>query len=154
MPSAAPRFHIAQVNVARLLAPLDDPRLAEFVARLDAVNAEADASEGFVWRLKSDAGGASSYLRPFDDDRLIINISVWTSVESLHRFVYRALGHAAVYRARRQWFAPLETPLAMWWMEAGRVPTVDEAKARLALLERQGPTPDAFTFKTRFPPPA
>jgi hypothetical protein len=149
-----PRFHIAEINVARLLAPLDDPRLADFVAQLDAVNAEAEGSDGFVWRLKSDGGGASSYLRPFEDDRLIVNISVWESIQTLHRFVYRARGHAAVYRARRLWFSPVATPMAMWWIEVGRIPTIEEAKERLSLLERTGPTPDAFTFKSPFPHPA
>ena len=154
MPSGAAKFHIAEVNVARLLAPLDDPLIAGFVEKLDAVNAEAEASDGFVWRLTSDGGGASSYLRPFDDDRILINLSVWTSIESLHRFVYRADGHATAYRARRSWFAPITTPLAMWWIEAGQIPSVEDAKNRLDLLERSGPTPEAFTFKTRFPPPA
>ena len=154
MSSGAAKFHIAEVNVARLLAPLDDPLIAGFVEKLDAVNAEAEASDGFVWRLTSDGGGASSYLRPFDDDRILINLSVWTSIESLHRFVYRADGHATAYRARRSWFAPITTPLAMWWIEAGQIPSVEDAKDRLDLLERSGPTPEAFTFKTRFPPPA
>ena len=146
-------FQLAEVNVAKLRAPLDDPLLAGFVAQLDAVNAEAEASDGFIWRLASDGGGASSYIRAFDDDSLLINISVWQSVDHLHRYVYRSSGHAVAYRARREWFEPLATPLAMWWIPAGHEPTILEAKERLELLQREGPTADAFTFKSRFPAP-
>jgi hypothetical protein len=152
--SGSGRFHIAEINVARLVAPLDDPRVAEFVAQLDAVNAEADASDGFVWRLKSETGGASTYVHAFEDPQLLINISVWTSIEQLHQFVYRARGHAAVFRDRRNWFGPTPAPLAMWWIPVNHRPTIDEAKDRLRRLRELGPTPDAFTFKSRFPAPS
>ena len=144
-------WHVAEINIARALAPLTDPRMADFVAQLETVNGMADASPGFVWRLKADDGGASSYVRVSDDECLIVNMSVWTSVNLLQDFVYRTHAHAAVYRDRLRWFEPLdEPPLALWWIPAGHIPSLDEGRRRLALLAREGPTPAAFTFKRQF----
>jgi hypothetical protein len=146
-------FHIAQVNIARALAPLDSERLQSFVARLDEINALADGSAGFVWRLKSDQG-PSSYLRPYDDERIIFNLSVWTSVEALKEYVYKT-AHAEVLRRRREWFEHFDGAYtAMWWVPAGHIPGVEEAKERLAHLEAHGPSPFAFTFRTLQPPDA
>ena len=146
-------WHLAQVNIARALAPLDSPQLAGFVANLEPVNALADAAPGFVWRLQSDEGDATS-IRAYDDERIIVNLSVWDSVETLRDFVFGGL-HIEVLRRRREWFAVLgEAYTAMWWVPAGTIPTVDEAKARLATLEAKGPTPDAFTLRSPFPSPA
>jgi hypothetical protein len=153
-PMTATAHHLAQINVARALAPLDDPLLADFVAQLDLVNAAAERSEGFVWRLASDEGGPSSYVRAYDDPRMVVNLTVWTSVEAVKAYAYRNAEHAAVFRARRQWFEHLDGPsLALWWIPAGTLPTAEEGKAKLELLARLGPTPDAFTFKAPFPPP-
>ena len=139
------RFHLAQVNVAQLLAPLDDPQLAGFVARLDEINALADASEGFVWRLQTDAGDATA-LRVFDDDRLLVNLSAWRSVEALQHYVYRTV-HAQLIRQRAQWFEHLGRPhYALWWIPAGTLPTVEDARQRLAHLQAHGPSPWAFLF--------
>ncbi|HET9370476.1 MAG TPA: DUF3291 domain-containing protein [Vicinamibacterales bacterium] len=146
-------MHLAQINVARLRAPLTDPLLADFVAALDPINALAEASPGFVWRLKDDSGASSSYVTFGDDDRLIVNMSVWTSIDTLFEYAYRS-GHADVFRRRREWFEPIDPPFALWWIPAGHVPSVDEGRAKLATLARLGPTPDAFTFKIRFPQPA
>ena len=144
-------WHLAQINIARARAPLTDPLMADFVAQLDAVNRIADASTGFVWRLKAEDGGASSYVRLADDERLIVNMSVWTSVDELRAFVYRTHAHAAVYRDRLRWFEPLGEPqLALWWVPAGHIPSLDEGRHRLALLSREGPTQAAFTFKHQF----
>jgi Domain of unknown function (DUF3291) len=144
-------FHLAQVNVARMRGALEDPVMADFVARLDEINALADGSPGFVWRLQTDAGNAT-YLRPCDDERIIINMSVWESVEDLRNYVFRG-GHAEVLRRRSEWFEGLETPVvALWWIPAGHAPSVDEAKKRLAHLDAHGPTPFAFTFRALFPP--
>ena len=144
-------FHLAQLNVATLLAPLDDPRLAEFVANLDRVNALAEAAPGFVWRLKGEGNDATS-LRPFGES-VIVNMSIWQSVETLFDFVYRT-GHAPVMNKRRQWFAKPQGPyMVLWWIAAGRLPTVEEAGERLARLARDGPSPAAFTFKQRFQAP-
>jgi hypothetical protein len=143
------RFHLAQVNVAQLKAPLDSPQLAGFVARLDEINTLADGSDGFVWRLQTDAGDATA-LRVFDDDRVLVNLSVWTSVKALHDYVYRSR-HAELIRARKPWFEPLgRAHYALWWIPAGTLPTVAEAVQRLALLQASGPTPAAFDFQRLF----
>ena len=144
-------FHLAQLNVATLLAPLDDPRLKHFVDGLDHINALADASPGFVWRLKDDAGNATA-LRPFAPD-MIVNMSVWESAEALFDYVYRG-GHKAYLARRKEWFSmPVEMHLVLWWIPAGTIPTIAEARRRLDLLRERGPTPEAFTFKRRFPAP-
>jgi heme-degrading monooxygenase HmoA len=145
--------HLAQVNVATLRAPLDGPELAGFVAQLEPVNALADRSPGFVWRLQTEDGDATA-IRPYEDDRVMVNLSVWASFEALRTFVY-ATRHLEVMRHRRQWFSRMADPyLALWWVPAGAIPTVAEAKERLELLTRQGPTADAFTFRVPFPEPA
>lgn len=146
------RFELAQLNIARLLAPLDSPRLAGFVSRLADINALADAAPGFVWRFQTEDGDATA-VRPFDDDWLLVNFSVWKNPESLHAFVYRTQ-HVEVMRHRREWFELLDQPfLVLWWVEAGHHPTVAEAITRLDQLRRHGPTATAFTFQTRFPAP-
>jgi hypothetical protein len=130
---------------------MDDPLMAEFGAALDPINALADGSPGFVWRLQTEDGDATA-IRPYDDERVMVNMSVWESIEALQQFVYRT-GHVAVMRRRREWFERIEVFLALWWVPAGHAPTVDEAKQRLAQLEAQGPTPYAFTFKAQFATP-
>lgn len=145
--------HLAQVNVARLRAPLDAPELADFVAALEPVNALADAAPGFVWRLQTDEGDATS-IRAFDDDMIIVNMSVWESLEALRDFVYRS-DHRTFLARRRRWFERMDAPMvALWWVPAGHRPTVAEAKQRLDALEGLGPTPEAFTFRRSFPAPA
>jgi heme-degrading monooxygenase HmoA len=135
-----------------VLAPIDSPRLADFVAGLEPVNALADAAPGFVWRLQDDSGDATA-IRPYDDERVMVNMSVWESLEALQAFV-RSDEHVAYLRRRREWFERMdEAIVALWWVRAGDIPTVAEAKDRLALLERMGPTPAAFTFRTSFPAP-
>jgi heme-degrading monooxygenase HmoA len=146
-------YHVAQCNIARLRAPLDSPLLAEFMAALEPINHLADHTPGFVWRLQTDEGNATA-LRPFDDDMLIVNMSVWESVEALAEFTY-GTEHRDVMRRRRQWFERLDDAyLVLWWLPAGTVPTVAEAKERLETLRRQGPSPEAFTFRSPFPPPS
>jgi hypothetical protein len=152
--SSETTFHLAQINVTRAIAPLDDPLLSDFVAQLDIVNAVADADPGFVWRLKSDDGGASSYVKVPGDERLLINLTVWKSIESLKAYVYRSHEHAGVFRDRRKWFEPPDGPtFTLWWIRAGDEVTVDEGFRRLEILRTHGPTPEAFTFKASFPPP-
>ena len=143
------RYHLAQINVARALAPLDDPRLAGFVARLDEINALADASRGFVWRLQSDSGNATD-IQVSADPNFIVNLSVWEDLDSLFAYVYRS-DHLQVMAQRRQWFEkPDGAFLALWWLPEGRLPTVEEGLERIELLDRMGPTPEAFTFKAPF----
>lgn len=145
--------HLAQINISRLLAPLDSAQLADFVAALDPINALADEAPGFVWRLQSDAGDATS-IRAYDDDMIIVNMSVWESVEALADFVYRS-DHRDVLRRRGEWFERLrETVLVLWWIPAGDIPSVEQAKQRLELLEKDGPSPEAFTLRTPFAPDA
>jgi len=144
-------LHIAQVNIGRIKAPLEDPIMAGFVNRLDEINAMADGSAGFVWRLQNSEGNATS-LRPYDDDRILVNMSVWESIEHLKQFVYHTM-HAELLRGRQAWFEKFEsTYTALWWIPKGHVPSVDEAKERLAKLDSHGPTQFAFTFKNPFPP--
>jgi hypothetical protein len=145
--------HLAQVNIATLRFPLDGPELAGFVVGLEPINALADAQPGFVWRLQTEDGDATS-IRPFDDERIMVNLSVWASLEALRAFVY-ASRHLDVMRRRREWFHRMADPyLALWWLPAGTIPTVAEARRRLDLLARLGPGPDAFTFREPFPAPA
>jgi len=149
--SDAARFHLAQVNIARARAPLDHPQLADFVALLDPINAIADASPGFVWRLQTDDGNATS-LRIFDDDSMLVNMSVWTDVESLRRFVYQSR-HLEVFKRRTEWFHRLaEVYLALWWIPAGAIPTVADAEERITHLRAHGPTPYAFNFASVYEP--
>ena len=145
------QLYIAQVNIARMKAPLESPVMAGFVARLDEINALADQSPGFVWRLQT-AEGNATYLRPYDDDRILFNLSVWKCIEHLREYVYRS-AHAEVLRNRNEWFSKFDASyLALWWVPVGHRPSVDEAKKRLAHLVDNGPTSFAFTFKVPFPP--
>jgi hypothetical protein len=145
-------YHLAQINIAQALAPMTDPIMAGFVAQLDAINALADAAPGFIWRLQTESGNATT-IRVFDDERLIVNLSVWESVEALFEFAYKTT-HTQVMGHRKEWFERMGSPyLAMWWISAGHIPTVSEAKARLEYLQLHGPTAYAFQFKTRFPIP-
>ncbi len=146
-------YHVAQINIGRALAPLDDPLLAGFMSRLDEINALADTSPGFVWRLQSDSGNATD-IQAYADPRMLINLSVWDSLESLFEFVYRSR-HTDVMAQRREWFEHAAGPYqALWWVAAGHLPSVEEAIGRLDHLERYGPTPEAFTFKERFAAPS
>jgi hypothetical protein len=143
-------LHIAQVNIGRIRAVLEDPVMSGFVARLDEINGLADRSPGFVWRLQTEAGNAT-YLRPFDDDRILFNMSVWESLEQLKQFVYRS-AHAEVLRRRHAWFERFSGAYtALWWVPRGHIPGIDEAKKRLAHLDAHGPSPFAFTFGQPFP---
>ena len=143
--------HLAQINIGRMKGPLDGPIMAGFMARLDDLNALADKSDGFVWRLQGEAGN-NTYLRPYEDERIIVNMSVWESVEKLRAYVYNT-AHAELLKQRREWFEKFDgAMMALWWIPAGHIPTVDEAKRRLASLDAHGPTQFAFTFKTTFPP--
>ena len=145
-------WHIAQMNVATALYPLEDQGMAEFMGLLDTINALAESSPGFVWRLKSDQGNATD-LRATDDPKFIVNMSVWQSVEALFDFAYKS-AHRLVMAKRRQWFVPPAGAYqVLWWVKAGDEPTAEEGLARLRHLEQHGPTAHAFTFKNKFPPP-
>lgn len=149
-------WELAEVNIARLRVPLDDPALADFVAALEPVNADADAASGFRWRLQTEDGDAMA-IRAFEWDvagssGVIVNMSVWESVDTLAAFAYSGR-HREVLRGRRRWFeAMTEAYLALWWVPAGVRPTTEDAEERVRHLRRHGPTPRAFTLRDHFPP--
>jgi len=147
------RYHLAQANIGRFRAPIESPIMEGFRNQLEPINALADKSPGFVWRLQTEDGDATA-IRPYADDSLMaINMSVWESLESLQQFVYKS-AHVTTLRARKEWFEPLDGPiLVLWWTPAGQIPTVSDARDRLQHLREHGPTPHAFTFRTPFPPP-
>lgn len=145
-------WQLAQINIGRVRAPMDDPIMAEFKSALAEVNALAEAAPGFVWRLKDESDNATS-IKAFPDPRLLVNMSVWTGVAPLQDYVYRSM-HGTFFARRQNWFERYDgAHLALWWVPAGAVPTLDEAKERLSLLERSGPTDRAFTFRHVYPAP-
>ena len=145
-------YHLAQLNVARAVAPMDDPAMADFMARLDEVNQIAEQSPGFVWRLQSEAGNATD-IKVSDDPLFIINLTVWETPDDLYAFTYRS-EHRTVFARRFEWFERADGPnVVLWWQPAGTIPTIDDALRRLRLLADHGPTPEAFTFKQRVAPP-
>lgn len=138
--------HLAQINIARLLHPQGDNRVAEFFANLDRVNAAAERMPGFVWRLKDESGDATS-IQAYDDSRMIVNMSVWESVETFEKFVWQTI-HANFYRKRTGWFEAMAKPhFAMWWVEPGHEPTPTEGRARLEHMESHGPSDYAFGWE-------
>jgi hypothetical protein len=153
MSEGAPRiWQLAQINVGRLVAGEGDPRVAPFFAALDRVNAIADESDGFVWRLQDDSGNATA-LRPTIDPLFAVNMSVWRDADALFAFVYRS-GHTPEMARRREYFERFDGAYqALWWVPAGHIPTIDEGLSRLWRLDRYGPGPHAFTFKQRFAAP-
>lgn len=145
-----PDWQLAQVNIATMRYPLESSEMADFVAALEPINALADRSPGFVWRLQTGDGDATG-IRVFDDDRILINMSVWENVETLRTYVYESR-HLDLMRRRREWFERMtEAYVALWWIPAGTIPSLEDAKARLTLLHERGPNPEAFTFRTTFP---
>ncbi len=143
------QWQLAQVNIGRVRGEMTDPIMAEFVARLPEINALADQSPGFVWRLQTEDGDATA-VRPYADERILINMSVWADLDALRAYVYRS-AHAGVMRRRREWFERFEgVYVALWWVPAGHRPSIEEAVARLAHLEAYGPTAHAFNFAQPF----
>jgi hypothetical protein len=150
MPST--HYHLAQVNIGRVVAPMDSPEMAGFVSQLKPLNALADQTPGFVWRLQTESGDATAIL-PYDDPLININMSVWESVEALKDFVYKS-GHIAPLRDRLKWFEkPTEAYMAMWWIPAGHIPSVEEAKERLQFRRDHGDSAVVFSFSKPYPQP-
>jgi Domain of unknown function (DUF3291) len=149
-------YHLAEINVARLLRPLEHEETAEFVAALEPINAIAERTPGFVWRLTDEEGNSSSYvsLPGVDDPLLIVNYSIWEDLESLRHFMYRS-GHSSYLRRRREWFEPPTEPtLACWWTLAGTIPELGEAYQRLQRLRRDGVSPEAWPLTDPQPSPS
>ena len=145
-------YHLAQINIARMLAPIDHLVMADFVAQLPPINALAEVSPGFVWRLQSADGDATS-IKVYDDDMVIINLTVWEDVESLRQYVYKS-AHSGVMRDRRRWFEKFDgLYYAMWWIPSGHLPDPQEGKERLEYLRVHGDSAFAFSFKQVFPKP-
>jgi hypothetical protein len=143
---------LAQLNIGVIRAPMDSPVMAEFANNLDRINALAETSPGFVWRLQTEEGNATA-IRPFENENLLVNMSVWRDVESLKAYVYDS-AHVGFMRRRREWFAPMkEAYLVLWWVPKGHRPDIAEAIKRLELLKAKGPGPEAFTFRDPFPAP-
>jgi hypothetical protein len=146
------RHHLAQLNIARAVAPMDHAAMADFYNNLEEINGLGERSPGFVWRLRDDTGNATNF-RVSEDPLVFVNLTVWESVEALYEFVYRS-NHAGFFKRRFEWFDRWQGPsVVLWWQPAGTLPTLEEAMRRLKLLADNGPTPDAFTFKQRFAPP-
>ena len=144
-------YRLAQINVGRLLAPIDSPQIKDFKDNLDRINALAESQPGFVWRLTGEGNDATD-VRPFEDPDMAVNLSVWESLENLAAFVYRT-AHRDIMRRRREWFDAMETYMVLWWIPAAHTPTPEEGWARLKMLDQSGPTADAFTFRHPFPAP-
>jgi hypothetical protein len=146
------KFHLAQINIGRLVAPVDDPKIAEFVAQLEPINAVADKAPGFVWRLKTESGNATGVAYN-DDPFVIVNMSVWESLEALRDYAYKS-EHIQVMRDRAKWFEKMDKPhYCLWWVPAGHVPTVADGRDRLEHYQMHGATPYSFWFSQRFPEP-
>jgi hypothetical protein len=145
-------YHLAQINIAQARDEMTSETMHGFASRLDEINHLAESSPGFIWRLQDDSGDATS-IQAFDDPMLIINISVWSDVESLKQFVYRSV-HVDLIRDRDAWFHKIpQMHQALWWVPAGHTPSVEEGKAVLERLQAEGPGPEAFTFARAYPPP-
>lgn len=145
-------YHLAQINIARMLAPIDDPVMADFVANLPNINALAEQSPGFVWRLQSDSGDATS-IQVYEDAMIIVNLTVWENPAALRTYVYKS-DHYGFLRDRKRWFEKFDGPYyAMWWVSAGHIPSTEEGKQRLEYLRTHGDSDYAFSFKKEFPAP-
>lgn len=143
-------YQLAQLNIASMLQPLESPGMADFVANLERINALAEASPGFVWRLQDEAGDATA-IRPFGEE-VLVNLSLWRDVEALRDYVYKS-AHAEMLKRRAEWFARMgEAHMVLWWVPAGHLPSVEEAATRLRLLREQGPSVQAFSFRQTFSP--
>jgi Domain of unknown function (DUF3291) len=141
--------YLSQINIAKMQAPIDSPLMADFVANLDNINALAEKSEGFIWRLKDNNNNATS-IKIFNDDFLIVNMSVWKNADALFQFVYQS-NHVEIFKRRKEWFEKMqEMHMALWYIPEGHLPTVSEATERLRYLRSNGETPFAFSFKKRY----
>jgi hypothetical protein len=145
-------YELAQLNIGIIRAPMDSPVMADFANNLDRINALAERSPGFAWRLQGDAGNATD-IRPFEQENMLVNMSVWRDLDALRAYVYDS-AHLEIMRRRREWFEKMgEAYLVLWWVPRGHRPSVEEAVAKLELLRAKGPTQDAFTFRQAYPAP-
>ncbi|KAA3648146.1 MAG: DUF3291 domain-containing protein [Chloroflexi bacterium] len=144
-------YHLAQLNIAKMIYSVEDPRMAEFMDNLDPINQLAEEAPGFVWRLQTEEGDATA-IRAFEDPKILLNMSMWEDVESFRNYVYKSQ-HLDFFKDREKWFEPMtEAHMVMWWVAEGHLPDVEEAKKRLEMLRANGPTPRAFTVAKNFEP--
>ena len=146
------KFQLAQLNIARFKLPKEHPNNADFISSLNRVNEVAEAQTGFVWRLTGEGNNAMD-VQAFEDPNVVVNMSVWTDLDALGAFVYRNREHLAIMQRRNDWFDKVRFHLALWWIEAGHIPSVDEAEQRLEGLSKFGPSREVFTFREPYPPP-
>jgi hypothetical protein len=143
-------MHLAELNIGKMKGEnIDDPIMARFKEQLEEINALAEGSAGFIWRLKDDSGDAT-HIRAYDDPQMAVNMSVWEGFSALEAYVYSGR-HVEVMKSRRDWFHRMDFYMVLWWVPVGHIPTVDEAKERLEFLQKNGPSPYAFTFRQKFP---
>ena len=146
-----PSYYLAQLNIAKMKFPIESPEMFEFVDNLENINALAEHSPGFVWRLQTEDGDATGI--DFFGADVLVNMSIWENVESLHSYVYKT-AHAKIMSRRKEWFNRVEEAYTvLWWTPEGTIPPLDEAKSKLELLKAQGPTTEAFSIKQAFPSP-
>ena len=145
-----PSYHLTQLNIAKMKYPIDAPEMADFVDNLETINALAEDSPGYIWRLQTEGGDATA-INFFGSD-VLVNMGVWEDVESLHNYIYKT-AHAKIMSRRKEWFERVEEAYTvLWWVPVGSIPELDEAGEKLDLLKSRGPGSDAFTFKQAFPP--
>lgn len=142
-------MHLAQLNIAKAKYALDAPEIKEFIDNLDPINQLAESSDGFIWRLKDESGDATN-IQAFDDPNIIVNMSVWDSVDALKNFMFRT-HHRDFLRRKKEWFHNIpEDSYVLWWVPVGHIPSIDEAIEKLEYLRKNGDTPQAFSFKSNF----
>jgi uncharacterized protein DUF3291 len=148
-----PAYHLAQINIARMKGVnINDPVMKEFVDNLDRVNTIAESSDGFIWRLKDEGNNATS-LNPYDDEQVIINVSVWENIETLEKFMYKTF-HSEFLKRRREWFQTFgKAYTGMWWTPKGQFPTIQQAVDKLDYLQKNGASATVFDFRKKFPVP-
>ncbi len=145
-------YQLAQINIAKLLKPIDHPQIADFVDQLDEINALAEQSKGFVWRLKDDGSNDATSINPFEDPHIIVNMSVWQDTETLKEYVYNS-AHVRVLTRRKDWFEkPAKAHMALWWIKKGEFPSAEEGRKRIEYLQKNGNSKYAFTFRNIIKP--
>lgn len=145
-------YHLAQINIAQGIADIDDPLMKDFIDQIDYINRLAESAEGFIWRLQTDGGDATG-ISAFDDPKVILNMSVWDSLESLKEYVYTG-DHVEVFKQKKKWFVKMDSPsIALWWIPAGTIPSIQDGKDALDYLEKHGPSEKYFIFSKPFSQP-
>ena len=143
-------MHLAQLNIAHAIAPMDSPIMVDFVNNTDRINALAEKSPGFIWRLTDDQGENAYSIQVFDDPAMLTNMSVWKDRESLFNYVY-STDHVEIFKRKKEWFSKLKgMHMVLWYIEEGHIPTLAEGKERLEFLQKHGETEYAFTFKSKY----